>query len=96
MGSGPVSPDAPRLFKTGPLCPKHSKEPCRLAKAPDGPQVLILDILWLQKQGAQISMPDRGQGLTPTENVARGFIPRSTLPAQFREILFFLTLRLPS
>jgi hypothetical protein len=30
-----------------------------------------------------MSMPDRGQGLTPTENVGRGFIPRSTLPAQW-------------
>jgi hypothetical protein len=27
------------LLKTGPLCPKHrSGEPCRLAKAPGGPQ----------------------------------------------------------
>jgi hypothetical protein len=28
-------------------------------------------------------MPDRGQGLTPTENVGRGFILRSTIPAQW-------------
>jgi hypothetical protein len=28
-------------------------------------------------------MPDRGQNLTPTENVGRGFILRSTLPAQW-------------
>jgi hypothetical protein len=29
-----------------------------------------------------MSMPDRGQSLTLTENVARGFILHSTLPAQ--------------
>jgi hypothetical protein len=28
-------------------------------------------------------MPDGGQGLTPTENVGRGLILRSTLPAQW-------------
>jgi hypothetical protein len=28
-------------------------------------------------------MPDRGQGLTPTENVGRGFILHSTLPAHW-------------
>jgi hypothetical protein len=27
-------------------------------------------------------MPNRGQGLTLTENVSEGFIPRPTLPAQ--------------
>jgi hypothetical protein len=28
-------------------------------------------------------MPEWGQNLTPTENVGRGFILRSTLPAQW-------------
>jgi hypothetical protein len=28
-------------------------------------------------------MPDRGQGLTPTENVDRGLILRTALPAQW-------------
>jgi hypothetical protein len=30
-----------------------------------------------------MSMPDQGQSLTPTENVDRGFILHSTLPAQW-------------
>jgi hypothetical protein len=30
-----------------------------------------------------MSMPYRGQSLTPTENVSRGFILHSTLPAQW-------------
>jgi hypothetical protein len=29
-----------------------------------------------------VSMPNRGQGLTPTENVGRGFILCPTLPAE--------------
>jgi hypothetical protein len=37
----------------------------------------------LQKEGALVSMPTRGKGLTPTENVGRGFILRSTLPAEW-------------
>jgi hypothetical protein len=28
-------------------------------------------------------MPNRGQGLAPTQNVGRGFILRSTLPAEW-------------
>jgi hypothetical protein len=70
--------------ETGPLCPSRlSCEPGRLAKAPDGPQVLTVNILWLQKEGAKIRMPDRGQGLTPTENMGRGLILRSALPVQW-------------
>jgi hypothetical protein len=72
------------LKETGPLCPNHlSWEPGRLAKAPDGPQGLTLNILWLQKEGAQIRLPDRGQGLTLTENVGRGLLLRTALPAQW-------------
>jgi hypothetical protein len=59
MGSGPFNPDAPRSFIKLALCaPKHpSREPCCLAKVPDGPQVLVCNVLWLQKEGAQMSMP---------------------------------------
>jgi hypothetical protein len=57
------------LKETGPLCPKpHSWEPCRLTKAPNDPQVSALDVLWLQKEEAQMRMPKWGQNLTPTEN----------------------------
>jgi hypothetical protein len=70
------------LKETGPLCPNRlSWEPGHLTKAPDGPQVLTLNVLWLQK-GAQMRLPNRGQSFTPTENVGRGLILRSTLPAQ--------------
>jgi hypothetical protein len=45
--------------EAGPLCPKHhSREPCRLAKAPEGPQILTLYVLWFQKEGAKMHMPD--------------------------------------
>jgi hypothetical protein len=38
----------------GPLFPNRlSREPGRLAKAPDGPQVLAVNVLWLQKEGAK-------------------------------------------
>jgi hypothetical protein len=72
------------LNETAPSCPNRpSWEPSRLTKAPDGPQGLTLNVLWLQKEGAWIRLPDRGQGLTPTENVDRGLTLRTALPAQW-------------
>jgi hypothetical protein len=59
-----------------------SWEPCCFAEAPDGPQVYTLDVLWLQEKGAQVRVSERGQGLTITKNVGRGFFLHSTLPAQ--------------
>jgi len=42
------------LTLIGPLCPKSiSGEPHGLAKVPDGPQAYTLNILRLQKKGAQ-------------------------------------------
>jgi hypothetical protein len=58
-------------------------EPCRFAKVPNGQQTYILNILWLQKEGAQIRIPKQSQGLTPTKNMGQGFILCSTLPAQW-------------
>jgi hypothetical protein len=49
-------------------------EPCRFAKAPDGPQTYILNILWLQKDGALIGIPERSQGFTLTKNMGRVLI----------------------
>jgi hypothetical protein len=68
----------------GPMCPNHpSWEPGRLTKAPDGPQVWALNILWLQERGAQVHMPNRRQGLTLTEDVGRALFLHSTPPAQW-------------
>jgi hypothetical protein len=65
------------------LGPKHtSMKPCRLAKAPDGPQVLVSDILRLQKE-VYMNTSGTGQSLTLTENVVGGFILDSTLPADW-------------
>jgi hypothetical protein len=55
VGSGPYSPDTPSPLLTGPLYPNYDLgEPCRFAKVPDGPQVYILNIVWLQKGGAYL------------------------------------------
>jgi hypothetical protein len=78
VGSGPYSTDEPR-----PLVSHYNLwEPYGFARVPDGPQTYILNILWLQKEVAQIRMPKRSQGFTPTENMGRGFILCSTLPTQ--------------
>ena len=46
VGMGPHSPDAPRPYLTGPLCPmSKSWEPCSPTKAPDGPQAHTLNLL---------------------------------------------------
>jgi hypothetical protein len=71
-------------FYAGSLCPNRlSWEPSRFTKAPDGPQGLTLNILRLQNEGAQMRLSDGGKGLTPTENVGRGLILRTSLPAQW-------------
>ena len=49
-----------------------SWEPCSLAAVPDGPQVEVLNISWLQKEGAQVRMSAWGQILAFTQNVSRG------------------------
>ena len=47
-----------------PLCPKPiSREPLSLTKVPSCPQTYTLNILWLQKEGAQVHMSERGQSL---------------------------------
>jgi hypothetical protein len=41
------------------------------------PQSLTLNIPGLQREGAQLRLPNGGQGLTPTENVGGGLILRT-------------------
>jgi hypothetical protein len=49
----PTSPMHLGLKETSPLCPKlHSWQPCCLAKEPNCPQALALDVLWFQTEGA--------------------------------------------
>jgi hypothetical protein len=45
-------------------------EPCCFTEVPDGPQTHILNILWLQKEAAQIHMPKQSQGFTLTQKLA--------------------------
>jgi hypothetical protein len=43
----------------GPFVPHiKSWEPCSFAKAPDGPQVYAVDVLWLQEEGAQVCVSE--------------------------------------
>ena len=73
-----------RLILIDPLCPKSiSREPRGLVKVPDGPQTYILNILLLQKKGAQIQVSERDQSLTITKDVGRGLLLHSTLPTQW-------------
>jgi hypothetical protein len=83
LGPGPNREAPMHLGLTdGPFVPLiKSWEPCCSAKAPDGPQVYTLDILWLQEKGAQVCVSEWGQGFTFTKNVGRGFLFHSTLPA---------------
>jgi len=60
----------------------ESWEPCSLVVVPDGPQVKILNIPWLQKEGAQVRMSAWGQSLAFTQDVTRGFLSGLTPPAQ--------------
>jgi hypothetical protein len=83
MGSEPLAPMHLGLLYRPFVPNRPSWEPNRFVKAPDGPQGLTLNILRLQKEGAQMRLPDRGQGLTPTENVGRGLILRTAPPAQW-------------
>ena len=60
----------------GPLCPKSiSREPHGLTKVPNGPQMYTVNILLLQKEGAQIHVSERGQSLTFTKDMGQGFPP---------------------
>jgi len=57
---------------TDPLCPMFCtklKQPCSFSKVPDGPSTEFPNILWVQKEGTQICMPERGYGLTQTYNL---------------------------
>jgi len=47
------------------------------------PQNYTLNTLWFQKEGAQIHVSERGQSLTFTEDMGRGFLIHSTLPTQW-------------
>ena len=68
----------------GPFVPHiKSREPCSFAKAPDGPQAYTLNILWFQKEGAQVPVSECGQSLTLTKNVSWGFLLNRTLPTQW-------------
>jgi hypothetical protein len=41
----------------GPFVPLiNSREPCSFARVPNGPQTYDLNILWIQKEEAQIHM----------------------------------------
>jgi len=54
----------------GPLCPKSiSREPHALIKVPNGPQTYTPNILWLQKEAAQVHVSERGQSLTFTKDM---------------------------
>ena len=73
-----LSPDAPRPYKTGPLCPMSNHRSSVTAKVTDGPQAHALDVRRLQEKGAELRMSERGQSLTFAENVGRGFLFHST------------------
>jgi len=57
--------------------------PVALLKFQMAPHAYTLNIIRLQKQGAQMHMPERDQGLTFTKNASRGFLFHSTLPTQW-------------
>ena len=81
-GTEPHRPDASRPYKRALCAPCQIREPRFFAKVPDGPQAYTLNILRLQKKGAQMPMSEWGQGLTITKNVSRGFLFYSTPPTQ--------------
>jgi len=58
-------------------------EPCCFTEVPDGPQTYTLNVLWIQKEGAQIRMSEWSQSFTLTKNVGRVFILCSTPPTQW-------------
>jgi hypothetical protein len=85
VGPGPYlkTPMHLGLFN-GPFVPHYNLwEPRYITKVPEGPQTYIINILWLQKEAAQIHMPKQIQGFTSTKNMGRGFILCPTLPAQW-------------
>jgi hypothetical protein len=56
----------------------RSRELRSLTKVTDGPQAHILNVPQFQEIGAQACMSERGQGLTFTKNVGRGFLLHPT------------------
>jgi hypothetical protein len=60
------------LFAPYSLLSYRSRVP--LAKFQMAPHTRFSNILWVQKEGTQIGMPDCGQGLTLSQNVDRGFL----------------------
>ena len=56
--------------------------PCSIGVDPDGPQVKILNIPWLQKERAQVRMSVRGQSLAFIQDVSRGLFSRLTPTSQ--------------
>jgi hypothetical protein len=60
----------------------NSWEPCYFAEVPDGLQTSTLNVLWIQKEEAQIRRSKWSQSFTFTKNVGRGFILCSTPPTQ--------------
>jgi hypothetical protein len=76
---GHCSPVAPRLF-----VPRYNlREPCHFTKFPDAPQTYALEVLWLQREKAQIHMLEQSQGFTSTKDVGGGFILCFTLSTQW-------------
>jgi hypothetical protein len=58
-GSGPHGPGAPRPLFNQPFVPHvQSREPQSITEAPDGSQAYTLNILRLQRKGAQICMSE--------------------------------------
>jgi hypothetical protein len=55
----------------------ESWEPCSLAAVPDGPQVKILNVPWLQKEGAS---PGTHVCVRPEPRIHTGREPRFPLP----------------
>jgi len=75
----PYGADAPRPSLTAPLCPIS----IHFAELPDGPQISTLNVLWVQKEGAQTRMSLCSQSFTFTHNMGWGLILCSTPPTQW-------------
>ena len=71
------------LYWDGPLCaPYRIMEPRNLTISQDGPHVKTPNILRLQGKVARALISERGQSLTLTQNVGRGFLSHPAPPAQ--------------
>jgi len=62
----PYGPDGPMLVDRPSVLHINSKEPWNFAEVPGGPQTYTLNILWIQKEGAQIGMSEWSQSFTFT------------------------------